>query len=518
MNKKYQNKRYNSKKKDAKGKSASTETEDYKCAKESKTNDPSWYAVNQAILDSVATVPFSLAQGTSFQIFSGAGGSWTVPGILVHEVNPTPCSTGPSSALNVSATALYSYVRHANSGSANYDAPDLMLYCIAMAQVYSAINWAMRVYGTANLYSYDNRYLPQALVESNYVDFTDIIAHMADFRYGINTLIYKASSFAVPATIPYFQRLAYLFAGLYSEAETTKSQIYMNVPVGFLKYQETTSTTGGSLALVVNPGYSSKMTASQIISYISNLMDPLLTSEDIGIMSGDVLKAYGDSGILKMATLGTDYTVLPMTDLHVLEQFQNAYNVANLTPSTAVPNNTITQNSRGALLSNVNFNYAPNGVPYYYSILNNHVLNTLIVNPTPGDVMEMTRLKSTYYVWEQDSAKYLSPDYGSEFVRSTKIYRFEGGNLNSYVVPTIQTINTATIADVVKLHCLAEAFKFHPAMFYWTQATAGGTDQSFNGVALDFDNYTTIDDSVLNNMNRAAMLGLFNVPSIARFQ
>lgn len=58
----------------------------------------------------------------------------SIPGIMNLYFVPTIGSStaGESSAINIAAKNIYSFVRHENSGRINYDAPDLMLYLLAL--------------------------------------------------------------------------------------------------------------------------------------------------------------------------------------------------------------------------------------------------------------------------------------------------------------------------------------------------------------------------------------------------
>lgn len=299
---------------------------------ESPTNDPKWYETTPQLLRDAASIPFSNATGTSFNLnFYGDGiapvTEQYVPGIMTLSIIPTiGGDQNFNSPLNIATNALYGQVRKANSGAANYDAPNLFMYCMSIAQIYAYINHLMRIYGTAQLYVHYNRYVPEALLNAMNVDFSSVQENMADFRYGINVLIHKASSFACPASITYFNRLAFLFAGIYSEGESIKDQLYMYVPYGFMQLTEQDSTPGWNLQFKAFPAPQSGksyLTVSQLLNYGTELITPLLQSEDFNIISGDILKAFG-SNILGLQSLPETYTVLPVTDLAVLEQMQNA--------------------------------------------------------------------------------------------------------------------------------------------------------------------------------------------------
>lgn len=493
----------------------------------SRSNDPDWYAQTPELMRDAASLPFSNAAGVQFSLdvtFNDSGyvvqnNTVAVPGILVEYVVPCPGqSYSVVSAINNAATAMYSFVRHANSGSANYDSPDLMIYALAMGQVYSYLNFLQRIYGTCQLYSNYNRFMPRAIIESQGVSYDDLISNLADFRYGVNSLIHKAASLACPAEMPYFRRLAFLFSGLYSEGESIKDQLYMYSPAGFMQFSETADTDGGSLQFVKlwRPGDTSRLTVQQLITYGEDLLQPIIASEDMNIMSGDILKAYGMDRILKLQTLPEVFTILPTTDLTVLEQMQNANWISS---NVVVPS--VTQNvNKNAIIVRVQRTGQP--MAQLDAFTNRHVLTTILTDPTPADVMERTRMMANYVTMPADPASSTVTEVytGTEYVETVWIYNLDSqGHTYKHEVPSIINIST-TITPVVaaqnlNMHCMLENFKFHPGVAYFTQVS-DNTHQFLN-LALDFDNFAIVNNDVLERMHEAAMLSLFNVSSIARF-
>lgn len=496
------------------------------------SNDPAWYAQTPELLRDSASIPFSFSVGTPFtqefwyKTLEGRVQTQTteevVPGIMTMTLIPAVgYATDPTSPINTAAARLYSFVRHANSGHANYDAPDLMIYCVAMGQIYSYINYLMRVYGTCQLYANMNRYLPRAIIESQGVDFDNLIENLANFRYGINALIVKAASFAVPADITYFRRLAFLFSGIYSEGDSVKSQLYMFNPLGFLKFTEVDNPTGGMLMYTpLEYDYNNKifLTTQNLIDYGNELLNPIVYSEDMNIMSGDILKAYGTSGILKLAPISEQLSIAPVPNLEVLEQFQNS---TLLEPSSLRPTDfvvTLEQNAtKGWLKSTVEADWPKSSISP-----KNFVLNTILTDPNPADVIERTRFMCRFSYSGTSGTPEVK--FCTEIPTGLYITQLQGGVSEIIQIYTrqhvgSQTTNYTTAWSLVKEHCLMENFKFHPMMFYVKQEEPSGStgDSTFEdtAVALDFDNYTIVAPSVVDRMNEAALLSLFNVQSVA---
>lgn len=54
------------------------------------------------------------------------------------------------------------------------------------------------------------------------------------------------------------------------------------------------------------------------------MLNALLTNPDAGLISGDILKAYGSNGVLQVNPLASDYSLTPVHDMDILMQIRNA--------------------------------------------------------------------------------------------------------------------------------------------------------------------------------------------------
>lgn len=507
----------------------------------SKTNDPSWYSNDAALLRDAASIPYSWAVGTPIDMRIGDLGSVTlttrryvVPGILTLHTMPTfGLSLDKNSPLNVASTAMYSFVRHANSGHSNYAAPDLMIYATAFTQVYSAINWLQRIYGLMNLYSQRNRYLPKALVECQGIDFDSILNNLANFRYGINLAIAKAASFAIPASMSLFQREAFMYQNVYTEGDTVKDQLYLYVPHGFLMYEE--DETGSHLNYKTVSSYASVngIPYQNLLNLVNDMLTPLIGSEDVNIMSGDVLKAYGDSGIIKLASLGESYPVVPIMDKAVLEQMKNS-TIMPTAQSLGVFQNT----NKEYLLSPVHLTVVESEVKdliraHLYK--SNRILTTYEYDPTPATTMENSRLMSFVVedrTYDIDNKVLSYPIVcGSEVVRFCRLWYYEGDTdkarilksediLSMNVIDATDAATAYTQLDALRVDlALTSNYHYHPSLLSTTYSTSGDIVNVVGNICYhyDTDNYAIIDSQTCEKLHETALMSMIAVPSIAKF-
>lgn len=267
-------------------------------------NDPAWYATNSQILKDAASFSYNDALGAPFRVdriwdFQNPARpsifTASIPGLMSIQLYPTPgVSTDHFSPINIAAQNIYSYVRYQNSGAANYNPPDLMMYLLAMDSLFSCWNWMKRIYGIASQYSQKNRYMPYALLRANGLKPDEIFANLSDLRAFINQCAARISAFCVPAVMPYFVRHSWLYSNVYKDSDTDKAQQYMFVPAIFYQYDETSSTTGTQLTQVnvCNHNTGTPIGFSALCQIITDMMNALQYSEDVGIMSGESLNSF----------------------------------------------------------------------------------------------------------------------------------------------------------------------------------------------------------------------------------
>lgn len=545
----------------SKGKTKNTTRDDQFDPKdEGNDNDPRWYATDPALLRDAASIPFSWPVGIPIDLKPVYDSStkplsnFMVPGVqVIYTIPSIGYSAERSSALNIASQSLYSYVRHANSGSRNYDSPDLMIYNLAMSSVYSYINFLQRTYALATLYSGSNRYLPKALLQACglTIDNADSVQNnLAQFRYGINLLINKASSFAVPAILPIFARQSFMYQNIYTAGTSIKDQLYMYAPAGFWQYA---LDPDGAGCLKYKPfmndeqigtgAYDGQYSFDMLLEYGNALMDAIMIQEDCGIISGDILKAYGESNLIKLGSIPEFIDIVPVFDIGVLEQMKNArvissvenflinydnlFTSASRTDFRSKDPLSVYQDANKAFLQQMLYAAPDDDSDFYHSIHGlgeSALLSTTTNDVSPELVMESTRLMVTVQT-EKDGLTSFDKIYcGTELpVFSTYIYNYpinsSPASFNqvrtafvSY--PSISIFETASANEIIKMTTLIENFRFHHFFHILEKAM----DDSFTESRLFYqiDNHAVLDNQVLKRLHDAAIMNELNTPSIAK--
>lgn len=430
-----------------------------------KTNDPSWYVANPSIVRDVANLPFAVYNGVTYNNFwntigrvdlnSTSNFQQTVPGVAVYKYTPWYGTATPTSALNLTMRALYSFVRHVNSGKTNYEAPDLMMYVMAMDSVYLLIHEIKRMIRLAYLYVLENRDIPDKVFAVLGVDYSDLVGNLANYRAQLNTRIAKANSLAVPANFNLFKRRAVMGSVVLTDEPNRPTQLIVPVADGYYMFSGTRPTGStleyrfagsrsqfdGPASHTQNGGDNSfiktKTKVNDYFQLLDNMLSVLLADEDINIMSGDIIKAYGDN-LYKLPFIEENEIQDIIHDENLLLQFTNS---TVLDIPTASFTRFLSDNAATGLLEGANlvrfenaggFQEIPiitqkdgsivarctidsttdfsnlkrttaNSVPLW--LLNNFLIDTTDANAiSPENILEWTRLTMCFVVNRQNPA------------------------------------------------------------------------------------------------------------------
>nr|AVX53395.1 putative capsid [Marmot picobirnavirus] len=521
-------------------------------------NDPAWYAQSPQLIKDYASLPFGNPLGSQLPNIGNLNVT-AIPGVCVLYYAPTiGVANDPNAAVNVAMRNIYSYVRHENSGSTNYDAPDLMLYLLAMDSVFMFHAYLKRVLGTLMLYTSYNRYYPQTVIEAMGVKFSDIQAHISDFRGYINQYAVKIGSMRIPNSMSYMARHTWMAEHLYvDDPSTPKAQTYMYCPSTYFKF-ELDSHGAGKLNIVnflinsVTGKLETLKTFEDLRNFGDSLINPLLANEDFNVMSGDILKAFGPDGIVTVTGVSENYIVLPEYSPEVLSQMENASIMSTVglgvTQTTEVGTGYLVSNP--TCVVNAHCTEIPQDFPSLamssaaaqqlaLPYIGNRIFNMHHQDVTPEEVVVASRLM-VCVKREGVSGDYLPPNItrvlmdvascGSEIIESAKIFTF---NYRGEVLTTEETPLATSMYSVIGYESdvdrlvrwmvnqhdanyeIVSQFNWHP-LIYPASLVVQRSSQELAippaGLFGDVSNYTTISENNIINMNDLALLSEFTVP------
>lgn len=492
-------------------------------------NNPEWYAASKDALAAAASYSFNNPLGYPLDIANRVTGTgaYTPPVIMTLPFIPTPgVNLDAVSPINLSATSIYSYIRHANSGSRNYAPADLMAFYWAMDSIYMVCEWARRAYGLLRMYSQRNVAMPRAMIEASGFDFEDLQKNAPNWwHYFNNGLTARLNSICVPTVYPIFQRHRQMCRDVYLETKDPKSVSYIFKPVAVFKRDNTSSAQGGFCKMVPLSQYftarKGQVTFVEFRQMIDDLLSAVYNDEDTGIMSGDTLKAFGWDKCYSIEPMQVDYITSPVYSAEMLGQIENAM----LMPAATA------EDWDSFSLKQVQANHlecAPmitlgaasgsidaNTTPWVLGDMANVVFNGYTAAPTPAEVMVSTRLMLSYKVVQhtRNTSIYnvIQIDKcGTEILQPATLYRIVDGDITPAAVDVTYVQNT----DQIIYRRISEITKFnyHPRLLI---AGKGGDMGYFvDGILGDLANYTLLSPYDLEKLHTTALLSLFAVPQL----
>lgn len=483
-------------------------------------NDPSWYAASAELLRDSASLSYNNAIGVKMDLGvdgylgnpSKCPGLKSSPGIMSFNIVTGPgLSTDNSSAVNVAARNVYSYVRHQNSGHSNYDSPDLMMYLLAMDEIYAYYNNLKRVYGVLSTYSIKNRYMPAAIVQSLGFDYDDLLHHLPELRYYINVLCNKINTLCVPSTMSYMIRHSWLFSNIYADSDDPKAQLYVFRQFIYRTYEEM------ELPARLDAHYIPwNCNFDKIRSIGDEMLAKVIESEDMNIMSGDILKAYGEGNLFRVTPIDEDYTVAPVYNEEVLMQIENM----TILPRLSMDANITYNPDTNAIIYNPTFSSSSVGWA------TNRIINMHKSEVQPSDTMVATRLmvqpnKEVISGDEPGKCTFTLTSMGSEFVFGAGMVYFDTDDDNKWVIKFTNfdsiiyyepdNYNPTDLSTVTMI----EKFDWHPCIWLMFHSGQAGrlnfAETDLVGYSFDLDNYTIIDHLTLTKMHDTAILSEFGI-------
>lgn len=505
------------------------------CSVPRTTNPADWYYPNEQLGKDSANISFNTMTGRPFKIWNDSSPfaeHAAAPGVMTLRLAlGIGNSTDPNSIINVAGRSIYSWVRHQNSGHANYEAPDLLIYILAMQEIYAMYAHACRIYRTAMTYTYTNRYTPDVLLYQMGVDARNIRDNLAQFRAGLNVIAAKVSSLAVPNNFKTFERHSLLFSNVFLDSETERGQYYLFVP-GFYRVFDPTGDTGGFLKTHALP---TNRTYDQILGFLNEMVESVLQDEDMNIMSGDILKAYGRENLYTVKGITEQETCLPTYNADILSQIENC-NSACLIYDHIKGNNRetekgaykldtssldITQTSGSIRFKPFMKDPSPVPQPGYkviFMLPENMVLNTHSENADWKTVLESSRFMLTYFA-EDTTEPIIYVDGGTEIVSeiqvSFNVMDKTGAVSDAHLfLPQFAYIQDASANGQIfpAAMPIVTSWDWHPILYY---AYVSGIINLGIGYGsqtppiCDYAKYAVISPETIKNMHQCALLGLF---------
>lgn len=494
-------------------------------------NDWQFYAVTERIAKDIASYPYNKLPGSKFNVpwhsgtFSNFPDSATyLPNFCVLSYVPGVGNTNDdaNAGINIATKQLYTYVRHANSGARNYEGPDIMMYVLAMRDIYTRFFEAKRALGIAYAYYFENKNFPDGLLRSIGIDPQDLRANLAQYRGRLNLLAAKINSFAVPKYFKAFDRAAFISSFYFTDSTSIRGQAYIFRTAGYYTWSGMTSEKGTSLQFNYDPSFNSTSTTAPAFSNVSTFatvyldtlesqLDALFYDDDANTMAGDILKAFDQSNLYQVADIPDPYVVLGTYDEDILAQIENSFAANNYTSATfgstfSTKVLAITQENQiiksGITLASTGTASFPNG--WYF--------NSHKDAPEFSDNLEWSRL----IVSATKSSSSWILHYGLELLLNITIVNmdpnFDDQRMvyseltQSIAVASNGSVASTAISSIAKL----AIFDWHPGV-YFINYSVTGTDLTSSEIIpfMDLKVYTVLTDKEIHPTHDSACMAAF---------
>lgn len=486
-------------------------------------NDPAWYITSPEMLNDVASFPFSDRLGVpiKFSPYDGDPNSYgkdydmPQPGICSIDVMPYIGNTIPDSQapINLAGQMVYQEMRKANSGSINYDWPNVIKYFLVMDNCYMLWAFLRRIYGTARIYQYRNSYVPERVLTSMGVDPKAVLGMLPQLKWILDVLAKKLQNKPVPAIMSYFLRHIWLFDKIWVDGLTSKSQMYLFNPK-YLYYYDDTETPTVLRAYSVMNQLSSAHTPTDLLDEITNLVENftgmLPNNSDISVIGGDILKAYGPSNCFIIPETPIEYTTEIVYSEEVLRQIHNL-TIVNIDESSADENNMcITEDvTTNNLYQNIHLS----------SEATKHtaaewMINLDLDNVQPAEFLVSTRLTS---LCVPNTTELIG---GDTLVVQLRIYQSAKDGMimadplviDQNMIKGVTNTVDGGLFKFMSIVAAASNFRYFPLIYLEHKGSSTNNHPDMRGMIGDLNNFTIIDHRELLRLHQAAFMGLFGVP------
>lgn len=467
-----------------------------------------------------------------------------IPGIMKIEFAPTFGNiTNNQDPINIAGQYIMSEIRSKLRATNRYDRSEVIMLIGAMSSVYMWYEDVCRAYKTVAFYNSESRYQPDALCTAMGYSHQFLMQNINDIEGFLKIAAYKIASINIPDVFDYINRQKWMVENVYADGEDKRSQLYLFQPQYFYRWREgsndqPTYLAAESRATVFNirNGNSDSVVNSmdQLWYALEHLLSPLLGSEDVGDISGDIANAYGESDLIKLS-YPSDDPISFIVDAEVGNEIANLTNPCalvyedkveqNLTNLTTGPYVQANPRVRASVVDAAMYN--PNVYLKFFQNMD-YMLNADGMEQGPATVLTSTRLMCTFGDVRKLPGSSLETAglgaVGSEIVVGVKIFtRMVNGTIHIVPFNTVEfiaqdgdkavTVNNTFVNDQIRI----SSFRWRPTQYIYSVGSAvtenGETKISgpaqYQGIICPTQQYTKLPADTLQDISDYCMISLF---------
>lgn len=519
-------------------------------------NDIKWYTKLSKLTDSLGKIslrnPLGYGSVLTVKNVDSNGGlhdhsvQSAAPGIMALEFAPLLGAHGAQSdAVNTAAQNFYVYVRHANSGSANYEASDMAKMFMVADSVFTWLAHMRRCYRMAISYSEMNRYYNDGFKLAVNINLDSIRNNPLAFLGKLNRIIAKANTIKIPKDISFIDRHVWMVDHVWKDTTLDKAQLYLFYPGYILDNLNWEHNYLGYTKLFTYDTTGTKVLSSAstdpdtLLNRIEGIIDATIANEDFGIMWGDILKAYGNANCYQMYPCNEGDKLVAEYEPEVLEQIRN---IVIIGPVAA---NSMYIYDEGASASNPKTNLVSQGqiavdsqgfpettldevlIQSIGSNIMYFEIDTLPINsskddPSPSEIIINTRLmattKAASALGTSEANRVKLDVYGTEVITEGHVIVMnkQVSGVNTVVgklIPAAAVINQV-YNDQIVVTAAAQLREFQSSPILLSYAN----DLDILAFSIDTLNRRFINGDWLRPLHEACVLSEWSIPMISLLQ
>lgn len=507
-------------------------------------NDISWYSRYPELLVAAGSFPYPYRPGMKLDLGTlstnpAVKREFVIPGVLALDWMPSiGVSNDATSPASVAAKEIYAKVRAKYSGALEADAPDFMMYLMALDSVFSYIAWVKRIYRTINAWTPNNFILPDTVLSAMGLSIQDINQLRSEktlLWQVINELVLQSRKFTCPALMDVFNRHYWMSDNVYTDANSINAQFYVfNLKAVYqfanLPLANDSANTGAGLQMVAMPKgtAAAPLSAATLLNFGRNLIEALVAWDDAYTINGYLMRAFEGAPSFVVAEIAQDEQLTPVYEEEVLVQIENSLTIPNgnsLNVSATGNDFNVTQNVlTNAVVSNPTYQVATYSDPVNTLDLEGYTVPPLISirsdAPTVADSVIASRLQAhCLSVTQEDESKpwIVKIECGTEVPIRWALFMqpYDASNTSSTSPTAVhqQIVQGATGQIMaIQLAALIAQFDWHP--FIWLTCVTPYNGMRFFPIG-DTHNVTSITAESLRNLHRICLFSEFSSFSIA---
>lgn len=510
-------------------------------------NDVSWYNRNPNLLLAAGSFPYPNRPGMTLQLGNrksvGTGDNFTkliypIPGAMVlnwvPNIGRSSQATDPASVLG---KEMYARVRQVYSGSLDVDAPDYVMYVMALDSAFAYIAWLKRVFRCINAWSPENYFTPDGVLTAfgfSYAEIANLRKDKTNLWQCINDLVLQSHKFTVPASMDVFNRHYWMSDNVYTDASSINSQFYIFNPLALYKYGEVNMPSGdpaSGLKMTLMPTAvtrSEPLTVQALYQFGLDLINALVAWDDAYTINGYLRRAFEGEPQFVIGEIGPTEVLTPVYEPEVLMQIENSRCIPRGDTITDWSTFNVSQDvMTNAVISDPHYTVTIasdlTGAVKYGMYQMEPTLSIRSDTPTVADSVVASRLQAAVEATDKGSTIEFHVDAGTEIpvmwktsLTDTATGRYAYGIYHQLQCVTIDVAKNgseavAAMRNVMNM-LLPTAFDWSPFSFVvFCTINGGAFAGTFDSrICMDVHNITSISKESLANLHKICIYSEFN--------